>query len=554
MIRSVSRSNLIPVIFLQECLMQTQGNVHSSHGLENHGIQNVNSVYWNLSTPLLYEEAIRRHEGRLAHLGPLVVRTGQHTGRSPNDKFIVREPVSLDKVWWGQVNRPMEPEQLAALHRRLLAYLQGKDLFVQDCFVGADPQYRLPIRVITATAWHSLFAHDMFIQAKPEELSNHVPQFTVLNAPSFHADPEVDGTRSEVFIVIHFGQKLVLIGGTQYAGEIKKSIFTVMNYLMPQQHVLSMHSSANIGAGGDVAIFFGLSGTGKTTLSADPARTLIGDDEHGWSDRGVFNFEGGCYAKVIRLSPTAEPEIYETTRKFGTILENVAFDSATGRLDLDDDSLTENTRAAYPISHIPNATREGLGGHPKNLIMLTADAFGVLPPIAQLTPAQAMYHFLSGYTAKVAGTEKGVTEPQATFSTCFGAPFMVLSPTVYANLLGEKIAHQRANVWLVNTGWSGGPYGVGQRMKIAYTRALVHAALKGHLDDVPRVTDPTFGVAVPTTCPEVPSEVLNPRNTWADQQAYDSQARRLAGLFSENFKQFADQVSDDVRAASPRGG
>ena len=448
----------------------------------------------------------------------------------------------------------MEPEKFAALHRRMLAYLQGKDLFVQDCFVGADPEYRLPVRVITETAWHSLFAHDMFIQAKPEELLNHVPQFTVLNAPSFHADPEVDGTRSEVFIAIHFGQKLLLVGGTQYVGEIKKSIFTVMNYLMPRQHVLSMHCSANIGPSGDAAIFFGLSGTGKTTLSADPARTLVGDDEHGWSERGVFNFEGGCYAKVIHLSPSAEPEIYKTTRRFGTILENVAFDSATGRLDLNGGSLTENTRAAYPISHIPNATRDGLGGHPKNIIMLTPDAFGVLPAIAQLTPEQAVYHFLSGYTAKVAGAEKGVTEPKATFSTCFGAPFMVLSPTVYANLLGEKIAQHRANVWLVNTGWSGGPYGVGERMKIAYTRAMVHAALNGHLDDVPRVTDPNFGVAVPTTCPEVPSEVLNPRNTWADKQAYDTQARRLAGMFSENFEQFADQDSDDVRAASPRVG
>lgn len=532
--------------------MQTQGKVQSQYGLENHGIHNVNAVHWNLSTPLLYEEAIRRREGRLAHLGPLVVRTGQHTGRSPNDKFVVREPSSADKVWWGKVNRAMEPANFETLHRRLLAYLQGKDLFVQDCFAGADPQYRLPIRIITETAWHSLFARDMFIQAKPEELATHTPQFTVLNAPGFHADPEVDGTHSEVFIVIHFGQKLVLIGGTQYAGEIKKSIFTILNYMLPQQHVMSMHCSANIGPGGDVAIFFGLSGTGKTTLSADPKRTLIGDDEHGWSDRGVFNFEGGCYAKVIRLSPQAEPEIYETTRRFGTILENVAFDSATGRLNLDDDSLTENTRAAYPISHIPNATRDGLGGHPQNIIMLTADAFGVLPPMAKLTPAQAMYHFLSGYTAKVAGTEKGVTEPQATFSTCFGAPFMALSPTVYANLLGEKIAQHQVNVWLVNTGWSGGPYGVGQRMKIGYTRAMMHAALNGSLTDVPTVPDPIFGVAIPTACPDVPTEVLDPRQTWADPTAYDAQARKLAGMFVENFKSFADQVLDDVRAAGPQ--
>ncbi|MBE7556009.1 MAG: phosphoenolpyruvate carboxykinase [Anaerolineales bacterium] len=534
--------------------MQIQGKYQSQYGLENHGIQNVNAVHWNLSTPLLYEEAIRRREARLAHLGPLVVRTGQHTGRSPSDKFIVQEPSSQDKIWWGKVNKGMDPAPFAGLHRRLLAYLQGKDLFVQDCFAGADPQYRLPIRIITETAWHSLFARDMFIQAKPEELATHVPEFTVLNAPSFHADPEVDGTRSEVFIVIHFGQKLVLIGGTQYAGEIKKSIFTILNYLLPQQHVMSMHCSANIGPDDDVAVFFGLSGTGKTTLSADPTRTLIGDDEHGWSDRGVFNFEGGCYAKVIRLSAQAEPEIYETTRRFGTILENVTFDSTTGRLDLNDDSLTENTRAAYPISHIPNAKRDGLGGHPRNIIMLTADAFGVLPPIAKLTQAQAMYHFLSGYTAKVAGTEKGVTEPQATFSTCFGAPFMALSPTVYANLLGEKIAQHQVNVWLVNTGWSGGPYGVGQRMKIAHTRAMVNAALKGELAGIPTTPDPIFGVAVPTACPGVPAEVLNPRQTWPDTAAYDAQARKLAGMFAENFKTFTDQVSEEVRAAGPRSG
>jgi phosphoenolpyruvate carboxykinase (ATP) len=532
--------------------MQIQGKFQSQYGLENHGIQNINAVYWNLSTPLLYEEAIRRREARLAHLGPLVVRTGQHTGRSPNDKFIVHEPTSADKIWWGKVNRAMEPGQFQALHHRMLAYLQDKDLFVQDCFAGADPEYRLPIRIITETAWHSLFARNMFIQAKPEELATHVPRFTVINAPGFHANPEVDGTHSEVFIVIHFGQRLVLIGGTQYAGEIKKSIFTVLNYLLPQQHVMSMHCSANIGPADDVAIFFGLSGTGKTTLSADASRTLIGDDEHGWSDEGVFNFEGGCYAKVIHLSAQAEPEIYETTRRFGTILENVSFESSTGRLDLNDDSLTENTRAAYPISHIPNATREGMGSHPQNIIMLTADAFGVLPPIAKLTPAQAMYHFLSGYTAKIAGTEKGVTEPQATFSACFGAPFMALPPVVYAKLLGEKIAQHHVNVWLVNTGWSGGPYGVGQRMKIAYTRAMVHAALDGSLANAPTVSDPVFGVAVPTACPNVPTEILNPRRTWADPLAYDAQARKLAAMFAENFKAFAGQVPADVLAAGPR--
>ena len=534
--------------------MEAERMTHSRFGLENHGIANVGTVYWNLSTARLYEEAIRRREGRLAHLGPLVVRTGQYTGRAPNDKFIVKEPGSEAKVWWGKVNRPMEPAKFEALRRRMLAYLQGRDLFVQDCYAGADPQYRLPIRIVTETAWHNLFARDMFIQAKEGELPEFVPQFTVINAPNFHAIPEVDGTRSEVFVALNFEQKLVLIGGTQYAGEIKKSIFTVLNYLLPQQRVLSMHCSANIGPEGNSAVFFGLSGTGKTTLSADPKRTLIGDDEHGWSERGLFNFEGGCYAKVINLSPTAEPEIYATTRRFGTILENVGFDSVTGDLDLNDASLTENTRAAYPISHIANAKRDGLGGHPTNIIMLTADAFGVLPPIARLNPAQAMYHFLSGYTAKVAGTEKGVTEPSATFSTCFGAPFMVLSPSVYANLLGDLIAEHKVNVWLVNTGWSGGPYGVGRRMPIAYTRSLVSAALEGQLDGVATVDDPNFGVAVPVACPGVPAEVLNTRNTWADKAAYDAQAAKLAGMFAENFKAFADQVTPEVRAAGPRAG
>jgi len=522
------------------------------YSLEHHGIHNVNTVYWNLSTPLLYEEAMRRHEGRVGHLGPLVVRTGQHTGRSPRDKFIVREPSSADQVWWGDVNRPMEPEQFDRLRSRLLAYLQDRDVFVQDCFVGADPRYRLPIRVITETAWHNLFARNMFIQSEPAEVSGHVPQFTLIHAPNFHAIPEIDGTNSEVFIVVNFAEKLVLIGGTQYAGEIKKAIFSVMNYLLPQQNVLSMHSSANIGPDGAVAIFFGLSGTGKTTLSADPSRTLIGDDEHGWSDRGVFNLEGGCYAKVIHLSAKEEPEIYETTRKFGTILENVGMDSATGRLTLDDASLTENTRAAYPITHISNATREGMGGHPRHIIMLTADAFGVLPPISRLTPAQAMYHFLSGYTAKVAGTEKGVTEPQATFSACFGAAFMSLSPSVYARLLGEKIAAHQVSVWLVNTGWSGGPYGIGHRMAIDHTRAMVHTALAGALDQVPTRADSIFGLGVPTSCPNVPAEVLDPRRTWSDPKAYDAQAQRLAGLFAANVRKLGDAIPDDVRAAGPR--
>ncbi len=532
--------------------MDIQNPAVSHYGLDHHGIKNVNYVYWNLASPLLYEEIIRRREGRLAHLGPIVVRTGEHTGRAPNDTFIVQEPSSQDKIWWGTVNKSMTPEQFAALYHRLLAYLQGKDLFVQDCFAGADKRYRVPIRIITETAWHSLFVRNMFKQGTLEELSSHVPEFTLICAPNFHAVPEVDGTRSVVFIVINFGQKVVLVGGTQYAGEIKKSIFTIMNYLLPQEKILSMHCSANVGPREDAAIFFGLSGTGKTSLSADPDRTLIGDDEHGWSDHGIFNIEGGCYAKVIRLSPKAEPDIYRTTRRFGTILENVGFDNNTGRIDLDDDSLTENTRASYPISHVSNATREGLCGHPSNIVMLTCDAFGVLPPVAKLSPEQAVYHFLSGYTAKVAGTEKGVTEPTATFSTCFGAPFMVLPPTVYAELLKDRIKRHNVSVWLINTGWSGGPYGVGQRMEIAYTRAIVHAALGGGLDQVPTMSEPFFGLTIPMSCPGVPAKILNPRNTWSDQAAYDTMARKLAGMFADNFTMFADAVTPEIQQAGPK--
>lgn len=526
---------------------------HSPVGLDAHGISNVKTAYWNLSTPALYEEAIKRNEGIIAHLGPLVVRTGQFTGRSPNDKFVVKEPTSDDFIWWGKVNRPFKPERFDELHRRMASYLQGKDVFIQDCWAGADPKFRMPVRIITQYAWHSLFVRNMFIQATPEELAAHRPEFVVIDCPGFHASPEYDETNSDVFILVNFAEKLVLIGGTEYAGEIKKSVFTAMNYLLPFHEVMPMHCSANIGANGDTAIFFGLSGTGKTTLSADPKRTLIGDDEHGWSDTGVFNFEGGCYAKTIRLSPEAEPEIYATTRRFGTILENVGIDTNTRRVDLNDGSLTENTRAAYPIAHIPNATRDGRGGHPHNIIFLTADAFGVLPPISKLTTAQAMYHFISGYTAKVAGTERGVTEPQATFSACFGAPFMAQRPSVYAALLGKKIEQHHVNCWLVNTGWSGGPPGVGSRMKIAYTRAMVNAALDGKLDNVEFVVDPVFGVQAPTSVPDVPAEVLQPRNTWADKDAYDAQARKLAGMFRANFKQFEESVTDEIKAAAPQG-
>ncbi len=523
--------------------------------LEQHGIRNVNQVYWNLSTSALYEEAVRRREGLIAHMGPLVVRTGHHTGRSPNDKFIVREPSSEDHIWWGKVNRPFEEEHFKALYLRMLAYLQGKDLFVQDCFVGADPCYRTPIRVITETAWHNLFARNLFIRARPEELEEFTPEFTIINTPRFHAVPEIDGTKTEVFILVNFAEKLVLIGGTSYGGEIKKSVFTLMNYLLPFRDVLPMHCSANVGQKGDVALFFGLSGTGKTTLSADPERALVGDDEHGWSEHGIFNFEGGCYAKVIRLSPEAEPEIYQTTRRFGTILENVTIDIRTRRLDLNDDSLTENTRAAYPINYLPRIVRSGMVGHPENIVFLTADAFGVMPPVARLTPAQAMYHFLSGYTARVAGTEKGLgSEPQATFSTCFGAPFMALHPRVYVRMLGERIKQHKVKVWLINTGWTGGPFGVGHRMKIAYTRAMIRAALGGELDKVPMEQDPIFGLQIPTACPDIPAGVLRVRETWADPDAYDEQASKVAFMFHQNFTQFAGDVSEEVRAAGPLVG
>jgi phosphoenolpyruvate carboxykinase (ATP) len=525
---------------------------HSYYGLEHHGIRNPDHVYWTLPSALLYERAIRRGEARIAHMGPLVVRTGQHTGRSPKDKFVVQDAEHTPHIAFGKVNQPMEPAKYERLHQRLIAYFQGRDLYVQDCFAGADLDYRIPIRIITETAWHSLFARNMFIRATHEELAQHVPEFTVIQAPNFHAAPEEDGTHSEVFIVVNFDAKTVIIGGTQYAGEIKKSIFSVMNYLLPFKNVLPMHCSANYGPGGDVAIFFGLSGTGKTTLSTDPARTLIGDDEHGWSDNGIFNIEGGCYAKTIRLSALAEPDIYEATRKFGTILENVGYSTDTGRIDLNDDSLTENTRAAYPIGHIPRATRTGLGGHPTNIIMLTADAYGVLPPIARLTPEQAMYHFLSGYTARVAGTEKGVSEPQATFSACFGEPFMVQQPIVYAQLLGERIAKHRADVWLVNTGWSGGPYGVGKRMNIGHTRAMVRAALDGSLREVSTRHDAVFNVDVPVSCPDVPGEVLDPRRTWADPVAYDRQAAKLGELFRRNFARFAGQVPAALAEAGPQ--
>ena len=519
-------------------------------GLEAHGITNANLIYWTPPTSVLFEQIVKRDEGLVTRLGAVAVKTGHYTGRAANEKFIVDEPSSHDHINWGKVNRPFDPAKFDALYTRMLAYMHGKDLFVQDCFAGASPDHHLPVRVITERAWHSLFARNMFVRATPAELADHKPGFTVIDLPTFHAIPAVDGTNTETFIIINFAKRVIIIGGTGYAGEIKKSIFTILNYLLPHdKHVLSMHCSANAGVKGDVAIFFGLSGTGKTTLSADPKRTLIGDDEHGWDDRGVFNFEGGCYAKIIKLSSESEPEIYETTRKFGTILENVAIDTVSRRIDLNDDSFTENTRASYPITHIPNIVQSGIGGHPDNVIMLTCDAFGVLPPIARLAPEQAMYHFLSGYTAKVAGTEAGVTEPEAAFSACFGAPFMVLHPSVYAELLREKIARHKVNCWLVNTGWSGGGYGVGSRMKIAYSRALVNAAIDGTLTAGEFEKEPFFGLMIPKSCPAVPSEVLNPRNVWTVKADYDETARGLVAGFRKNFEQYRAYVSEEVASA-----
>ncbi len=529
-------------------------NQSTKVGLEAVNLTNVRA-YWNLTPPELYEEALKRGEGVLANRGPLVVNTAPYTGRSPNDKFTVDEPENTEHIWWGEVNRSISQEKFNALHRRMTSYLQNRDIFVQDLFAGADPKYRMPVRIITELAWNSLFARNMFVRPTAEEQKVHEPAFTVLSAPPMHGDPELDSLNSEAFVLIDFSQKLVLIGGTGYGGEIKKSIFTVMNYLLPFKNVMPMHCSANYGPDGDTALFFGLSGTGKTTLSADSSRTLIGDDEHGWSSDGVFNFEGGCYAKVINLNPLAEPEIYATTKMFGSILENVIIDEETRRPDLDDGSITLNTRVSYPIHYIPNAAEDGMGkGHPKNIFFLTADAFGVMPPISRLTSAQAMYHFISGYTAKVAGTERGVTEPQATFSACFGAPFMAHHPGVYAKLLGEKIDKSQANVWLINTGWTGGPYGEGHRMPIKYTRGMLRAALSGALNDAEFVKDPIFGVYIPQSCncPDVPDEVLIPRETWHDKAAFDAQAKKLAQMFIENFKQFEDGVDEEIKHAAPK--
>ena len=522
-------------------------------GLDKQGFDVDAQLNWNLGTAPLVELAIQRGEGILAKDGPLVVKTGAHTGRSANDKFIVRDTETENTVWWGKTNKGMTPEHFAALKADFLAHLKTKDvLFAQDLFGGSQSAHRVQVRVITEFAWHSLFIRTLLVRPSAAELAEFVPEFTIIDLPSFVADPARHGSRSETVIAVNFTEKLILIGGTRYAGEMKKSVFGILNYKLPVDGVMPMHCSANIGPKGDTAVFFGLSGTGKTTLSADASRTLIGDDEHGWSDEAVFNFEGGCYAKMINLSPEAEPEIFATSKRFGTVLENVVIDPDTRELDFNDNSLAENSRGSYPIDFIPNASKDNLGPVPKNIIFLTADAYGVLPPIAKLTPDQAMYHFLSGYTARVAGTEIGVTEPSATFSTCFGAPFMPRHPSVYGNLLKERIAKGGVDCWLVNTGWTGGKYGVGNRMPIKATRALLNAALDGSLNDAEFVTDPNFGFKVPLEVAGVDSKILQPRDTWADKADYDATAQKLVGQFIENFAQFADHVDEGVRQAAPK--
>ena len=528
--------------------------IKSDFGLENLGLLNLRKIYWNLPTEALYEEIIFRGEAQITQLGPIVVNTGKHTARAANDKFVVRESTTEQKVWWGQYNRPYSTQKFDELFSRLQGFLQGRDLFIQDCYGGADQNYRLPVRIITEYAWHSLFARNMFVKPKTiEEYRRHIPEFTVIAVPSFKSFPQIDGTPTNTFIVINFNQKICIIGNTGYGGEIKKSVFTLLNFILPLQGIMTMHCSANVGVKGDAALFFGLSGTGKTTLSADPHRGLIGDDEHGWSDEGIFNFEDGCYAKVIGLSPIAEPDIFACTRKFGTILENVVYDPVTRLVDLDDDTLTENTRASYPLEFIANAIPEKKCGHPKNIIFLTCDASGVMPPIAKLTPDQALYHFISGYTAKVGGTEIGLgEEPEITFSTCFGAPFMVLPPSFYADLLKRKILRYGVDCWLVNTGWVGGPYGIGKRISIRYTRDLLNSALNGELKDVEYYIDPVFGFQVPKHCPGIPDNVLYPSSAWINEDSYFKKYRSLATRFIDNFQKFADGCPAEVINSGPK--
>jgi len=522
----------------------------SRKALEEYGLVNLGTINWNLSPAVLVERALAREEGELAANGAFCASTGVYTGRSPKDKFIVSNEEFASKIWWGENNHPMSPETFEIIRRSLADYLQGRDVYVLDAAAGADPRYRMPIQLITELAWHNLFARQLFLRATESDQTSDRPGFTILCVPHFRTNPKTHGTRSDAAIIIDFKERLVLIAGTQYAGEMKKSIFTILNFILPAEGVLPMHCSANIGAEGDVALFFGLSGTGKTSLSADPDRRLIGDDEHGWGANGVFNFEGGCYAKCINLSKEFEPQIWNAVR-FGAVYENVVLDKKTRQPDYADASLTENTRAAYPVDYIDNVVESGMGGHPEAVIFLSADSFGVLPPISKLTTEQAMYYFLSGYTSKLAGTESGVTTPQATFSSCFGAAFLPLRPGEYANLLRERIEKHNVRCYLINTGWTGGAYGTGKRININYTRAMVRAAINGSIEQADLVIDPTFGLRIPTSCPDVPSEVLQPRNTWYDGEAYDNQAAALARLFKENFKQFT-LSSDDVRAAGPR--
>ncbi len=529
-------------------------NRESTHGLSHHGLSPEGNVYWNLSPAELVENASRRNEGVLTANGSFNAITAPHTGRSPKDRFVVREPGTEGNIWWGEVNRPVSEEAFDELHRQIVEYLgRCPELFARDVYVGADEAYRLGVRVVNENAWHNLFIYNMFIRPDVEALKTFVPDYVILHAPNLKVENWQElGFRGPNAVVLNFHKKMVLVAGTQYAGEMKKSIFSVMNYVLPLRGVLSMHCSANIGPDGDTALFFGLSGTGKTTLSADPERSLIGDDEHGWDDDGVFNLEGGCYAKVINLSAEAEPAIHSATHRFGTILENVVVDEFTRQLDLSSDYITENTRSSYPLPYIPNYEPSGQGGHPRNIFFLTADAFGVMPPIAKLTNEQAMYHFISGYTAKVAGTERGVTEPQATFSACFGSPFLALHPTVYTHLLGQRLEEHGSQVWLINTGWTGGPYGEGHRMPIDHTRAMLHAALEGKLDGVETVQDPIFGLHVPVRVPGVPDEVLQPRRTWADREAYDRQAHKLAEMFRRNFLKFEEELQGQDRESYVR--
>jgi phosphoenolpyruvate carboxykinase (ATP) len=526
-----------------------QGPVISRFGLDGCGLLRLGRAWWNLPAPVLIEMALKRGEGHLVKGGAFVSDTRPHTGRSPEDRFIVDEDLVREQVDWGEVNRPLAPVHFTRLQAKMQAFLQHREVFVQDVHAGADPRHRIRVRVVTCEAWHSLFARNMFRIPPAEELADFEPDVTVVQAPALHAEPEADGTRTGTFVAVGFGAGRVIIAGTNYAGEIKKSVFSVLNHLLPDQGVLPMHCSANVGEEGDAAIFFGLSGTGKTTLSSDPHRRLVGDDEHGWGERGIFNFEGGCYAKVIRLRREAEPEIYDASLRFGALLENVVFDPLTGEPDLDDDSYTENTRSSYPLDFIPGATDDGMAGHPRNVVMLTADAFGVLPPVSLLTPEQAMYHFLSGYTARLAGTEKGVTDPEATFSACFGAPFMPRHPSVYADMLRERIGRHGARCWLINTGWTGGAYGVGRRIPLEQTRAMLQAALDGRLAEVERREDPYFGLRVPVSCPDVDEAILDPESTWDDREAYRKQAHELARRFEDNFRGFEPHVDPEVTEA-----